>query len=191
VAQILEEIAGETRMYLMIRPEILPLIKERYRIENETAMWRMILEPAAYRPVPVAGDTRLRLDDLPDVERLFADGEPTGEVPGFFSPSMLEQGVFFGIREGEELVAAAGTHLAVPAEGVGAIGNVYTRRDRRGRGLAARVTSAVAGELLRMGLETVALNVSQANPAAQRVYEPLGFQCYCEFYEGVAVRGEA
>jgi ribosomal protein S18 acetylase RimI-like enzyme len=188
VHALLEEIQDEPRMYLMVRPEILPLVKARYRIENETAMWRMILEPADYRLMPEDGVTRLGAEDFPALQRLYADGEPAGEVPGFFDASMLKTGVFFGIREGDELVAAAGTHLVVPAEGVGAIGNVYTRRDRRGRGMAARVTSAVAGELLRMELRTVALNVSQANSSAYRVYEKIGFRCYCSFYEGLAIR---
>jgi predicted GNAT family acetyltransferase len=150
----------------------------------------MILEPSAYRPMSDAGVSRLGGEDFPALQRLYADGEPTGEVPGFFHASMLEQGVYFGIREGAEIVAAAGTYLVVPDEGVGAIGNVFTRTDRRGRGLATRVTSAVAGELLGMKLRTIALNVSQANAAACRVYERVGFMRYCAFYEGLAVRGE-
>jgi predicted GNAT family acetyltransferase len=188
VRGLLAEIPDEPQVYLMVRSEILPLLKARYRIENETVMWRMILEPADYRPVREDGVTRLGAEHYPELQRLYADGEPTGEVPGFFDVSMLKTGVFFGVREDRELVAAAGTHLVVSAEGIAAIGNVYTRRDRRGRGLAGRVTSAVAEELLEMGLRTVALNVSQANPAAYRVYEKLGFRCYCSFIEGLAVR---
>lgn len=99
---------------------------------------------------------------------------------------MIEDGVFFGIREGEELVAVAGTHLVAPAEGVGAVGNIYTRRDRRGRGLAARATTAVANELLRRNVRTVALNVSKKNATAIRLYERLGFEKYCLFLEGLA-----
>jgi ribosomal protein S18 acetylase RimI-like enzyme len=188
VRAILEELPVEPRLYLMVRPEIVPLLKTRFRIQGETAMWRMSLEPDAYRVVCEAGVSRLAPADFPGLQRLYADGEATGEAPDCFSLSMLEKGVFFGIREGGELVAAAGTHLVVPTEGVGAIGNVYTRRDRRGRGLASRVTSAVAGELLNLGLETIALNVSQANPKAERVYERLGFRRYCGFCEGLAVR---
>jgi predicted GNAT family acetyltransferase len=101
---------------------------------------------------------------------------------------MLQEGVYRGVWEGRELIAAAGTHLVVPDQGVGAIGNVYTRRDRRGRGLARRVTSAVAAELLRRQIPTVALNVHQDNLTALRIYEKLGFERYCEFREGVAVR---
>jgi predicted GNAT family acetyltransferase len=84
-------------------------------------------------------------------------------------------------------VAAAGTHLAVPEEGVAAVGNVYTRRDRRGRGLAGRLTGAVVEALGRMNIPVVALNVSRQNAAAIRVYERLGFAIHCEFVEGPAL----
>ena len=85
------------------------------------------------------------------------------------------------------MVAAAGIHVAAPAEGVAGIGNVYTRRDRRGRGLAGRAIAGVVNELQRRGVRTIGLNVSQENAAAIRTYERLGFVRYCEFYEGIAV----
>jgi ribosomal protein S18 acetylase RimI-like enzyme len=184
---ILTELA-EPEMYLSIRPEILPIVKARYQVHNETAMWRMSLDPANFYPAPGDGVARLGLRDLAALQQLYSDGKPTGEVPDFFSPSMIEPGVYYGIWEAGALVAAAGTHLVAPSESVGAVGNVYTRRDRRRRGLSWRVTGAVAAELLRMGLRTVALNVSQLNTAALGVYERLGFARYCAFYEGLAVR---
>jgi predicted GNAT family acetyltransferase len=122
------------------------------------------------------------------LERLYAEGEPFGEAPEFFVLSMLTDGVYFGIKQGADLLAAAGTHLVVPTESVAAIGCVYTRRDRRGQGLATRVTSAVASELLRMKLRTIALNVNENNGTATRVYEKLGFAAYCKFKEGLATR---
>jgi ribosomal protein S18 acetylase RimI-like enzyme len=190
VRPLLAEVAGEACLYLSIQPGILPLVKERYRVEHETAMWRMILPPDAFRPLTGDGAEQLSLADLEDVRALYEDGRPAGEVPDFFSPAMLDQGVFFGIREGSDLIAVAGTHLVSEQESVGAVGNVYTRRDRRGRGLAARVTSAVAAELRLRGLRTVALNVNQANLNAIRVYERLGFIRYCPFYEGLAMLQE-
>ena len=71
---------------------------------------------------------------------------------------------------------------------VGAIGNVYTRPDCRGRGLAAEVTGAVARELQRRGTATIVLNVADSNGVARRVYERLGFVEYCVFHEGLARR---
>ena len=191
VAPLLDEIVHEPALYLSIRPAILPLIRARWRVASEAPMWRMTLAPEDFAPAtlqPSLAPVRLGLEHLPHLETLFADGAATGEAPDFFAPYMVEQGAFYGLFEGSGLIAAAGTHLIAPAQGVAAVGNVYTRRDRRGRGLAALVTSAVAAELLahQPPLGVIALNVNQSNLAAQRVYRRLGFRTYCDFYEGLA-----
>ncbi len=188
VKPVLEELGPQTEMYLSIRPEILPLVKERHRVKPEQPMWRMALDPREFRPAPGRSVARLGPDDLPAVEALYADGAPVGQSPDFFSASMLEQGVFYGVWEAGALVSVAGTHLVSMQESVGAVGNVYTRRDRRGRGLATAVTSAVTAELVRLGLRTIALNVNQENAAAIRIYERLGYKKYCAFVEGLAAR---
>jgi ribosomal protein S18 acetylase RimI-like enzyme len=186
VAPLLDEIDPTTPLNLHIRPEVLPLLAPRYQFSGLHSMWRMTLDAAHFSPGDLGGAERLGPADLDAVRRLYADGDAAGEAPTYFAPDMLADGVFFGVREGLELVTAAGTHLVVPQEGVAAVGNIYTRRDRRGRGLAGRATAAVVAELLRRGLSTVALNVAQGNTAARRVYERLGFRVYCPFVEGLA-----
>jgi GNAT superfamily N-acetyltransferase len=190
VRRLLDGIATEPRLYLSIRPEILPLVRERYVVRDETPMWRMILDEKAAPGSGRSEAMRLGPADVPALQALYADGDAEGSAPDFFFPEMVERGVFYGVYEGEALTAAAGTHLVVPSESVAAVGNVYTRRHRRGRGLAARVTGAVAAELQRRGIRTIALNVAQRNAAAIRVYERLGFTRYCPFYEGLAERTE-
>jgi len=185
---ILDEFSTEPAVYLRVRPEILPALATRYRIVELRRMWRMVLSPSVHLPAPTREVIRLSSSERSAVEQLYADGGACGESPDFFSPSMLDEGVFYGAWENRQLVAAAGTHLVVPSEDIAAVGNVYTRRDRRGRGLAASVTSAVAGELLRMGIRTVVLNVNQSNAPAIRVYERLGFTRHCPYYEGLAER---
>jgi len=187
VEPLLDEIVDQPRLYLSIQPDVLPLIQARYRVTHETPMWRMVLDPAQREFAPSRA-VRLTLADYAALTRLHADGEPAGEAPDFFAPYMVEQGVFYGVYEGSELVATAGTHLVVAAEGVGAVGNVYTRRDRRGRGLAAEVTRAVVAKLTRTlpPQAVIALNVKQSNASAIRIYERLGFQRYCPFFEGLA-----
>ncbi|MCC6188869.1 MAG: GNAT family N-acetyltransferase [Anaerolineales bacterium] len=189
VALLLDEVARERALYLSVLPEILPLIQARYRVSHLTPMWRMTLAAGCFQPVPSQA-RRLTQADLPALEALYADGAPVGEAPDFFSAAMLSQGVYYGVFEGAGLAAAAGTHLVASQEGVAAIGNVYTRRDRRGRGLASQVTSAVAADLLTLEppLAVIALNVRQDNLAAVRIYERLGFRRHRAFYEGLAVR---
>ena len=55
-----------------------------------------------------------------------------------------------------------------------------------GRGLASRVTSGVAADLLARGLRTIALNVDQRHVPAIHIYERIGFARYCAFLEGSA-----
>jgi RimJ/RimL family protein N-acetyltransferase len=179
---------AEPSLFVNVRPEIVPIFKARYAECHVRAMWRMVLDLSRYRPVPSEQAVRLGTEDTEMLMRLYADGEIMGESPDFFSPSMLSQGVYFGVFEDAEMIAVAGTHVVTPDEGVAAIGYVYTRRDRRGRGHAATVTSAVTKDLLRMKLPTIVLNVNQQNKAAIQVYERLGYVRYCAFYEGLAKR---
>src|SRR6266566_2233274 len=150
LATILDEFSTDPSVYLHVRPEALPVVAMRYRIVELLQMWRMVLEPSAFHGASGSDAVRLSSVRQSAVEQLYGDAEGTGERPDFFFPSMLDQGVFYGLWEAGQMVAVAGTHLVVPTEDVAAVGNVYTRRDRRRLGLAASVTSSVVAELLRM-----------------------------------------
>jgi ribosomal protein S18 acetylase RimI-like enzyme len=148
----------------------------------------MLVEPGSFRPGPIGDVSALGGGDVDAIVGLFADGHRRGEGPPFFDPSMVEHGIFRGVWDGGDLVAVAGTHMVEPSSGVCAIGNVYTRHDRRRQGLGTSVTGAVVSEAFRRGLRTVVLNVDRRNVTAARVYDRLGFRHYCDFVEGVAVR---
>lgn len=186
ISRLLDEIGALPGLFFLARQEAMPALRERYRLEVDDVMKRMSLEPADFRFSSSGVAERLDASDGDALERLYSDGVETGEQPDFFTRSMLEKGVYYGVREEGDLIAAAGTHLFEPTEGMGAIGNVYTRRDRRGRCLAVQTVGSVTAELLRQGLPTLVLNVKQFNAPAQRVYERLGFRFYCLFEEGIA-----
>jgi ribosomal protein S18 acetylase RimI-like enzyme len=178
------EALGHVSWPLHLQVQTLEVLERLVVIERRTQMWRMIWNGDRTGWVDTSRARRLGGADVAALERLYADGEASGEAPDFFFPSMVEAGVFYGVYEGAELVAAAGTHLYAPAEGVAAMGNVYTRRGWRGRGLGRIVTCAALAMLAE--LETVGLNVRVDNAAAIRVYEGLGFVRHCEFFEAVA-----
>lgn len=182
---------------LQIRPDALPAIAATYTPARLKEMWRMALDPAAFQPAGTGGvEADVDVDalgesDLAAVARLYDDGKAGNDGPTFFHPSMLAQGTFRGVREGDDLIAVAGTHMFSRDLGVCTVGNVYTRRDRRGRGLGAAVTSAVVSHAIDAGVRTIVLNVERENHAARRVYERLGFHVHCPFVEGDAVAATA
>jgi ribosomal protein S18 acetylase RimI-like enzyme len=169
-------------VHLQVRPDALEEVARHAIVNDEKQMIRMAWAGGSTRLSDRV--TRLGAPDVAALERLYADGDATGESPDFFYGSMVTDGVFFGVHKGDDLLAAAGTHLVAREEGAAAIGNVYVRRDRRGRGLGRAVTAAVLHELA--GIETVGLNVRADNDAAIRVYQSLGFVRHCEFREALA-----
>lgn len=194
LAEVLPEIetalGSAPSMYLSVRPDVLRMLSETYDISDVRPMLRMRWNSSRNleRLHGIKELVRLGPSDLSAVQQLFLDGKLAGEVPAFFVPSMLGHGVYWGMREGDSYVAVAGTHLLSQAESVGAIGNVYTRRDRRGRGFGSMVTNAVVADLQALKLRTIILNVHIENHAARKVYERLGFEIHCEYFEAVASR---
>jgi ribosomal protein S18 acetylase RimI-like enzyme len=189
----IREALGHVRwpVHLQVQQDALDEVARHAEVSDVKNMWRMAwategTEGADQRRSTEIADgvKRLGPPDLPALKRLYADGDSTGESPDFFYDSMVPNGVFFGIYEGADLIAAAGTHLFAPDEHAAAIGNVYTRRDRRGRGLGRQVTSAVLHRLRH--LRTIGLNVREDNAPAIRVYQSLGFAQHCEFKEAIA-----
>jgi ribosomal protein S18 acetylase RimI-like enzyme len=180
-------------VHLQVQRDGLDEVARHAAVSSPRLMWRMTWTGDLSRRSATTRQSakaervtsRLNASDVPALQALYADGESSGESPDFFFPSMVADGVFHGIYEGTALVAAAGTHVLAREERAAAIGNVYTRRDRRGRGLGRLVTTAVLGELA--GVETVGLNVRADNDAALHLYESLGFARHCEFYEGLAM----
>ena len=188
---ILDEIVAELNpreLYAVVKPEVLPLLTEHYRVVEERKMQRMILDTKRHHSTSMNGVIQLGMQDLEALQRLYADGDANGEAPDWFLPQMLEQETYYGIREGNELVAVAGTHVMALSESVSGLGNIYTRRDRRGRGLSARVTGAVVAKLLSMKLATIVLNVRASNAAAIHVYDRIGFRNYCEYVKAPMIR---
>jgi ribosomal protein S18 acetylase RimI-like enzyme len=180
IAEAIEHVAWP--VHLQVRHDALAEVARHAVVADQKLMWRMAWSGGATFATDRA--VRLAADGVHALEQLYADGTAAGESPDFFYASMVSDGVFFGVYEDAELVAAAGTHLVARDESAAAIGNVYVRRDRRGRGLGRLVTASVLHEL--RDLETIGLNVRADNAAAIHVYESLGFVKHCEFVEGLA-----
>jgi GNAT superfamily N-acetyltransferase len=97
--------------------------------------------------------------------------------PGPFGPRNIELGDYFGIFEGERLVAMAGERLA--AGPMREISAVCTHPDFQGRGLARRLVDKLVRRQLARG-ETPFLHVMTTNVLGHGLYQRLGFVDYRE-----------
>lgn len=177
---ILENALCPEQVYLTCRREHRRMIRDFYDWAEPTAMWRMVLKPERFEAIP--GDCmRLTPDDSDQLRALYAYGGGIG-----FSAAQVEHGIFYGLRTDSKLVAVAGTHLVSANYGVAAVGNVFTHPGYRGQGYGTVTTSAVVAELVERGMRDIVLNVSQDNAPAIHIYEKLGFDRYCDFFEGCA-----
>ncbi len=143
--------------------------------------------PVAPTPAGAALDIapiRLTPGDEARLRALYAHGGDF--TPDAFDPYQVENGVFYGIQDGQgQLLAAGGTHIVDWRQGVAAIGNVYTRPDCRGRGYGTAVVQAVVAELRSRDVIHIVLNVDLRNQVARRLYTRLGFTVHCPFVEGI------
>lgn len=122
-----------------------------------------------------------------DLDAVFVLQSLTPDAGRAFTPEMLADGVYVGIRDGDDLVAMAGTHVVSDARRVAAIGNVLTRPDTRGRGHGTRCTAEVL-RLLSDRVDAIGLNCSVDRPGARRIYQRLGFTPVMGYVEGVLTR---
>jgi ribosomal protein S18 acetylase RimI-like enzyme len=180
--KMLLEALPETSGYLNLKAHQVDAAEGIYRYRERHEMSRMVLD--AFRPRPGIAEP-LHAKDCRDIERLYASGDGGGIA---FAPFQLQNGFFRGVRRDGELVAVAGVQVASRNEGVAAVGNIFTRPDCRGQGLAQTVTSAVAMALREAEIQTIGLNVESTNSAAIRAYEHVGFRAHFSYCEGMADR---
>ena len=119
---------------------------------------------------PISDGAKMHRLTANDAPAMVALAELT--EPGPFRLRTLELGGFYGIFEGNRLVAMAGRRMHLP--GLIEVSGVCTHPDARGRGYARRLMTRVIEEIEREG-KTAFLHALKDNPAI-RIYERLGFQ---------------
>jgi predicted GNAT family acetyltransferase len=144
-------------------------------------MVRMWVDRTTFRPAPGA-TARLLPAEIGDLNRLYDLG-----FTAWLPSESVAQGVYYGVRVGGRLVAAAGTHVISPEARLAVVGNVMTHVDFRNRGYAKLTTSAVTADLLR-SCDQVVLNVRADNPPALAAYRALGYQEHVRFEERLVRR---
>lgn len=176
IAAILRDVLRPRAAYISAAASALPAVAQSYRVEAGPAMIRMRVDRASFRPFPAPVE-RLLPVEVGELNRLYQLG-----FAAWLPAGAVAEGVYFGVRSGGRLVAAAGTHVVSREARMGVVGNVMTHAEYRNRGLAKAVTSAVTAELLRY-CDDVVLNVRSDNPPAIAAYRALGYEEHCQFEE--------
>ena len=181
IEAILRDVVRPRAAYVAALPETIPAIEGLYRLDPGPPMVRMWVDRARFRPYP-SEVRRLLPADIGDLNRLYQLG-----FASWLPSSAIGEGVYYGMRVGGRLVAAAGTHVISPRARLAVVGNVLTHVDYRGRGYATAVTGAVTADLLRT-CDQVVLNVRSDNPPALQAYRRLGYAEHVRFEERLAHR---
>jgi len=176
VRAILDSVIKPRDAYLMATAELDAAVAPLYELETPVAMLRMVVDRKTFAPLAGPAE-RLTALDIDDLNRLYQLGFRAG-----FPASVVEDGIYYGIRVRGRLISAAGTHAVNEREGIAVVGNVLTHADYRGHGFAKMVTSAVTADLLRR-VTDVALNVHADNAQAVAAYARLGYRTYCQLSE--------
>lgn len=181
VRALLGNIPLPAETQLSVREEHIEAFAEYYDFPyGQRRMRRMVLDGLPELPAHGRAERPARLgrEHARDLDALYSRYPESS-----FTTDHLDGGVFFGIREGGDLAAVAGTHVVSRRFRLAAIGSVFTQPESRGRGYGSLLAAAVARELRAMGCESIVLNVAEANTTASGIYERLGFRDHCAFLE--------
>ena len=176
LATILRDVIKPRAAYVASLPSALPAVASQYRVDPGPQMVRMWVDRTTFRPYP-ADVRRLLPVEVADLNRLYQLG-----FASWLPSSTIAEGVYYGVRVGGRLVAAAGTHVISQDARLAVVGNVLTHGEYRGRGFATATTGAVTADLLRT-CDQVVLNVRSDNPPALQAYRRLGYQEHLRFEE--------
>lgn len=158
-------------------------LNDLFNLEFKQQMSRMILRHPE-KLLPETDNTfQLAESDAESISEFYDHSYPEN----WLDSRMIRSGTYYAIKQSDNWVSVAGTHVFSPKYGVAAIGNVTTAPTARGQGLAQQVTSAVCRQALKQ-VGHIGLNVSSENIAAIRTYEAIGFDTYCHFDEFIITR---
>jgi ribosomal protein S18 acetylase RimI-like enzyme len=143
-----------------------------WSIDFESTMFKMVWDA----PMPVA-------DEAPDAVRLGPEHAAQAlelaalTRPGPFGPRTIELGDYFGVFDGQRLVAMAGERMC--AAELREVSGVCTHPDFQGRGLARRLVAGLIRRQVQRG-ETPFLHVMRDNESAHGLYLRIGFRDHRE-----------
>lgn len=167
------------RLYAHLSPGVLEALQDSYTAESHGEYLKMALvDQRRLAQNKSEQIVRLTSTDLEEIQAFYQAAYPNS----WFDPRMLQTGHYFGVRQQGILASVAGVHVYSPSYGVAAIGNVATRPELRGQGLARVTLSKLIYSLLKQ-TPLIGLNVHAHNQSAIACYRSLGFESVAAYEE--------
>ena len=167
------------RFYAHLSPDVEKVLVSRFQLSPRGLHYKMGLkDKTPLSQVDTSKVIRLAVEDLDDILQFYAESYPGN----WFDPRMLETGQYFGIREGNQLVSAAGIHVYSEVYRVAALGNITTHPNYRGQGYGRAATARLCQSLAER-VDTIGLNVKADNQTAISLYKTLGFEIVASYNE--------
>ncbi len=160
-----------------------PELPAGWQLLREGTLVQMVCPAAPEEPALAGEIVAMKEEDYPDLVELTALAEP-----GPFREQTATLGGFMGIRVDGRLAAMAGQRMSL--DGFAEVSAVCTHPEFRGRGFAQAVVAAVARNIHAAG-RVPFLTAFEANTAAIRVYEQVGFVARRRFELAVVRPGAA
>ena len=165
--EMLRTLAGPAGILGLFFPEP-PIVRSGWSLVRGGTLTQMIWRMRNLKSIGASSSKLHRLEEK-DVPAMLELAKLT--EPGPFRERTIDLGGFYGIFEGDRLVAMAGQRMRMP--GFVEVSAVCTHPDARGRGYAGILIQQVMRDIVAEG-RTPFLHAHQENPAV-RLYERLGF----------------
>lgn len=139
-------------------------------------LYFMTLDLSTFKPPNLSAKfktNKLSNDHTSKIEKLFEGSTETDKGLEKWVLSSLDKEIFFGGFEGDTLCSIAGTLFQY--EEFAMIGNVFTKKEYRRKGLATAVLSSLLDFLSKKGFKEAQLYVVENSPA-YKLYKKLGFK---------------
>jgi ribosomal protein S18 acetylase RimI-like enzyme len=171
------DLPEDRTFFVMLEPRV--IIPDAFQVKVTLPLYQMVCDEL--KPAPSISNVQPPNDaHVPQMLELTALTRP-----GPFAQRTIEFGNYFGIFEGDQLVAMGGERLQVP--GHTEVSAICTHPDFQGRQLATQILSHISQGILARG-ENPFLHTKTDNTAALRVYEKLGYRKSRDIFFAIIAR---
>lgn len=161
------------------------VLKEFYNFNSALIMNKMQLEHFRHSSFTIhPAIRRLTPDDFQMARDLYYRNTEYGN----FDPDQFNNGIYFGVQDGPNLVSMSGTTVLCMDYRTATIGNVITDNNYRNRGYATSELILLCRAILEESYDCICMKANRGNNASISLYRRIGFVKKCEYFEGVGIR---